>query len=70
MNGDSLLISYFSELSLHVEDRIYEDGVNIAARLEGLAVTVWDLGLFFVYFSSEYRILRSADPITKLNGFQ
>ena len=39
-----------------------EEHADLAHRI--LAVTAWDLGLFFVSFSSVYRILRSADLMT------
>jgi putative transposase len=39
-----------------------EEYADLAHRI--LAVTAWDLGLFFVSFSSVYRILRSANLMT------
>ena len=39
-----------------------EEYADLAHRI--LAVITWDLGLFFVSFSSAYRILRSANLMT------
>ncbi|MFQ5866344.1 MAG: transposase, partial [bacterium] len=44
-----------------------EEYADLAHRI--LAVTAWDLGLFFVSFSSVYRILRSAN-LTSMRGYQ
>ena len=44
-----------------------EEYADLAHRI--LAVTAWDLGLFFVSFSSVYRILRSATLMT-MRGIQ
>lgn len=46
---------------------IKEDYADISHRV--LAVTAWDLGIFFVSFSSVYRVLVSANPMT-IRGVQ
>jgi len=44
-----------------------EEYADLSHRI--LAVTAWDQGLFFVSFSSVYRIMRSAD-LTSMRGVQ